>query len=284
MGNYIIVDGVNIGGKDSGIEIISVPQPSAAVKRFKKETLWGRDGFVADGEDAYDGTDGTIEILTRGQKARAEIISLFSTKCDKIDMYINSEKYYRTAKIVTHDMEILSDKDALHILSVAFQPFYTLKINTITNFALYKNKGDVDALPVITLTGSRGAQINLGGFKMQMGDSTMVVDSYNRTITNHMGKPITRDALRNADLSKYKFSNTQTDGTSGVQTGSSLKYTGTNPAQRKEYRGSVVRSWGFPTIPPQGLLTTVTGASIDKVQVYERYILPPDVEEWIGRG
>lgn len=286
MGSYIIVEykgeNTTLGERNSGIDVLSVPQPSAAIKRFKKETIWGRDGFIVDGEGAYDGVDGVVEILTRGETARAKVLDIFSTKYDSLDMFINNKTYYRTGKVVSHDLEIISDKDALHIISVAFQPFYTRLLARITEPALYKNSGDVDALPVMTLVGTRGTQISVGDYKMQMGDDTMVINSYDRTVTNHMGNSIIRDALKKAELSKYKFSNTETEDLSGVQSGKGLKYTGTSPAQRKEYRGSVVRTWGFPVAKPGGLLPSVVGATLQDIKVYERFILPKNVEEWIG--
>ena len=123
--NFIKFNNTVIGKGGFGQEeVLYISPPKMSVQRFDKEQIYGRDGYVHNSEDAYDGYVGEVTILSERKEDTNRLIEVLNTEVVNKKIFVNTTKYYQICTIIEHVAEQVSSNSWVHRLQVDYQPFW----------------------------------------------------------------------------------------------------------------------------------------------------------------
>lgn len=202
MRYFVIINGVR-SDTITGLAISELPPISKPPMRVYQEEIDGRDGDITTnlGYGAYD------KILTIGLYGGYDInqIIAFFNKEGTVTFCDEADKYYKYKIIEQIDYErLLKFKTANVTFHV--QPFKYPLTNTPVSLSVgdntVTNSGNVEAKPIITLTGSGTVTISLNSnqiFSIDMDDITTIaidinnMEAYDPNTSNLLNRHVTGD-------------------------------------------------------------------------------------------
>lgn len=279
--------------REAGLDILTLPVPTSSSLRFEKEQIWGANGYITSTDDAFDGEEGTIEILVSGNEARKNVINAFSSKRKYLWLYINTDKYFRIGKVTNHYMELLNSRDSFHTIDIAFQPFYYEKPISVTSTTNITNDTDGGAALIFSLDRTSPAPGNVGlsygeaTQQVRWGINGLIVDGLRKTITDQGRRPLARSGLEDrTDKAPAEPRTVDIIYSSGESFIGS--YTGDLDINQV-YRGYRIQTFRFPELHyyNQGTRNTIGVTSTSgrwHVQIFKRHLLPHDVYQGLWRN
>lgn len=203
-------------------KVLTLPLPTASTLRFDPEEIWGRDGFVVDTDQAFDGEEAVVEVLAEGNEARKKVLEAFKSDGAVRSYYFNSNKYFRRGVVVGHEIELTNARDSLHTISLILQPFYYELGETVNRLQSVRNPGDVPAALVINANGtSSGWWLNLNitseRYRLYVPPNGLVINTMDKSVKTQFGQPIARTAFLGPSSERQSVSSTNTRSTSNSQ-------------------------------------------------------------------
>lgn len=196
------INQTTIIGDDKNIEILYKSDREKAVKRFQKETIYGRDGYYASVDGAYEGYEGTIDIITKTQQGEETLSKVFDSHIGEFTVSLNDHSRHEIGRIKRHTTDLINTHHILHRYEIDYQPFLYTDYNIVKRpSANINNPGIVKALPLIKLVGGGEVQMTIGSETFAINaQGGIVIDSEQFKIVDLSGEYSQRVFIRVKDF------------------------------------------------------------------------------------